>query len=232
LKVEIWSDFACPFCYIGKTYYERALAQFPHREQIVTQYKSFELDPNASASHKQPTIESLAEKYGTTVEQAKEMTKGVASRAEEAGLTFHFDNMMTINSLDAHRIVHYAGTVGKAKELVEALFYAYFTDNKDLSDRQVLISIAESVQLQVADVLEDEQKYKAQVRADEFEAQQLGVRGVPFFVIDRKYAISGAQPMPVFLETLNKAWSERSGGFVHVEADGDEDSCGPDGCKV
>ncbi|MCM3631768.1 MULTISPECIES: DsbA family oxidoreductase [Paenibacillus] len=229
MKVEIWSDFACPFCYIGKTYYERALEQFPHREQIVTQYKSFELDPNES--QKRPTIESLAEKYGTSVQQAKEMTSGVASRAKEAGLTFNFEHMMTINSLDAHRIVHYAETVGKSKELVEALFYAYFTENKDLSDRQVLISIAESVQLQVTEVLEDEQKYKAQVRADEFEAQQLGVRGVPFFVVDRKYAISGAQPVSVFVDTLNKAWSERSSGLQHVEADGD-DSCGPDGCKV
>lgn len=232
MKVEIWSDFACPFCYIGKTYYERALAQFPQREQIVTQYKSFELDPNASVSQKQPTIESLAEKYGTSVEQAKEMTQGVAGRAEEAGLIFHFDKMMTINSMDAHRIVHYAQSIGKAKELVEALFYAYFTDNKDLSDRQVLIDIAESVQLQVKEVLEDEQKYKAQVKADEFEAQQLAVRGVPFFVIDRKYAISGAQPVSVFLETLNKAWSERSGGLTHVEAAGDDDNCGPDGCKL
>lgn len=232
MKVEIWSDFACPFCYIGKTYYERALAQFPHREQIVTEYKSFELDPNASVSQKRSTIESLAEKYGMSVDQAKEMTQGVAGRAEEAGLTFHFENMLTINSFDAHRIVHYAETLGKAKELVEALFYAYFTENKDLSDRQILIDIAESVQLQVADVLEDEQKYKAQVKADEFEAQQLGVRGVPFFVVDRKYAISGAQPVALFLETLNKAWSERSGGFVHMDTAESDDSCGPDGCKV
>jgi len=230
MKVEIWSDFACPFCYIGKTYYEQALAQFPNREQIVTQYKSFELDPNETPQRS--TIEALAEKYGNSIAQTKEMTKGVASRAAEAGLTFHFDNMMTIHSLDAHRIMHYAESQGKAKELAGALFYAYFTDNKNLSNHQVLTELAESVGLQVADVLSDPEKFKAQVRADEFEAQQLGVRGVPFFVVDRKYAISGAQPVSVFLDTLNKAWSERAGGLTQVVSSDDSDSCGPDGCKV
>lgn len=233
MKVEIWSDFVCPFCYIGKKNYEQALAQFSQQEQIVTEYKSFELDPNVNPAEKRLTVDSLAEKYGISQEEAKEMTKGVASRAAEVGLTFHFENMLDANTFDSHRIMQYAASLGKAKELAEVLFHAHFTDNKNLSDRAVLTELAATVGLDVADVLANEQQYKAQVKAEEFEAQQLGVRGVPFFVIDRKYAISGAQPVEVFLETMNKAWSERSGGLQAVKAqDSDADSCGPDGCKV
>lgn len=233
MKVEIWSDFVCPFCYIGKKNYEQALAQFPQHEQIVTEYKSFELDPNVSPSEQRRTIDSLAEKYGMSQERAKEMTAGVAGRAAEAGLEFHFDEMLDANTFDAHRIMQYAASLGKAHQLAEVLFRAHFTDNKSLSDHATLTELAASVGLDVADVLKNEGQYKAQVRAEEFEAQQLDVRGVPFFVIDRKYAVSGAQPVQVFLDTLNKAWSERSGGIQQVQAaDEDGDSCGTDGCKV
>jgi len=233
LKVEIWSDFVCPFCYIGKKNYEQALAQLPFREQMITDYKSFELDPNVDPQNAGRTIDTLAAKYGMSKEKAHEMTAGVAQRAAQVGLTFHFDNMVDVNTFDCHRIMQYAASLGKAHELAEVLFYAHFTENKNLSDHAVLTELAASVGVDVAGVLANSQQYSDQVRGEEREAQQLGVRGVPFFVIDRKYAISGAQPVEVFVETLNQAWSERSGGLQSLQSDqSTDDSCGTDGCKV
>lgn len=238
MKVEIWSDIVCPFCYIGKTYYEQALAQFPHRDSVVTVYKSFELNPNEVSSNKERTLETLAKKYGMSMQQAEAMTAQVAGQAKQAGLTFNFENMISINTFDAHRLIQFAQTKGNAAALVDAIFKAYFTDNIDVSDHEALISLATANGLTEAEVRSvlAEDSFTEEVRADEREAQQLGISGVPFFVVNRKYAISGAQLINVFVETLNKAWSEQQEtSFIQVAGNdaGGGDSCDPDsGCTI
>jgi len=234
MKVEIWSDVVCPFCYIGKTYYEQALAQFPHRDSVVTVYKSFELDPNESSSKQEKTLEMLAKKYQMSLDQALSMTAQVSEQARQAGLTFNFENMISINTFDAHRLIQLAQSKGNATGAVEKLFKAYFTDNIDVSNHEELVALAVASGLEETEVRSvlSSNSFSEEVRADEQEARQLGISGVPFFVVNRKYAISGAQPINVFLDTLNKAWSEQQNtGFIKV--DGDGESCDPDnGCSI
>jgi len=229
MKVEIWSDFVCPFCFIGKTYYEQALAQFPHRDRIETIYRSFELNPNEDSSKMTSTLQSLATKYGMSIEQAKGMTNQVASQAKQAGLTFNFDRMISVNTFDAHRLSIYAQKQGKGKDFIEQLFTAYFTDNEIISDTTVLTKIAVNVGLQQDEVenILNSSEFTTEVRAEEEEASQLGVRGVPFFVFDRKYAISGAQPVQAFVDTLQRAWDEHSDQFITLS--GDATACSIDG---
>jgi predicted DsbA family dithiol-disulfide isomerase len=211
MKVEIWSDYACPFCYIGKRRLEKALGQFAHRDQVEVEFKSFELDPGAPRDPGKSNHEMLAEKYGISVEKAKQMTEGIRQQAAEEGLDFRFDTIIPANTFAAHRLTHYAKTKGKDLELAENLLHAYFTESKHLGDDTVLADIAEASGLgreAALSVLKDEESYAAEVRADERMAQQMGVRGVPFFVINQKYAISGAQPAETFLGALKKVWQE------------------------
>ncbi|WP_426454339.1 DsbA family oxidoreductase [Paenibacillus sp. S-38] len=230
MKVEIWSDFMCPFCYIGKRHFEAALEQFPHRERIEVVFRSFELDPHSERDVDHDVHEMLAIKYGMSRDQAIANNQRVGAAAKASGLTFNFDDMILTNTFDAHRLTHYAKEQGKGNELAERLFRAYFTESKHLGDHEVLASLAAEVGLDAAAaaaVLRSGE-YAKHVRGDEQEASELGVRGVPFFVIDRKYAVSGAQPSSVFLDTLNKAWSEASPLQVVGDASVG-DACGPDG---
>ncbi|MBS4210306.1 DsbA family oxidoreductase [Bacillus sp. FJAT-50079] len=211
MKIEIWSDFVCPFCYIGKRRLEAALEQFPHRDEVQLEFKSFELDPDAPLKSTQSIHEMLAAKYGMTIEKAKEMNAGVGEQAASVGLTFNFDNMKPTNTFDAHRLAHYAKKHGKANKITENLLHAYFTDGKDVSDKETLVALAEGVGLEadaVLAVLNDEQAYADDVRDDEKTASQIGVRGVPFFVLNGKYAVSGAQASETFLGALEKVWEE------------------------
>lgn len=211
MKVEIWSDYVCPFCYIGKRKFEFALEKFAHKDQIETVFRSFELDPSADPNSNVSTYSMLASKYGMSVEQAKATTVNVAEQAAAVGLTFNFDGTVFTNTFDAHRAVHFAAEHGKDKELSERLFKAYFTDGENVGNRERLAELASEVGLDtaaVADVLAAN-KFADAVRAEEEEGSRLGIRGVPFYVIDRKYAVSGAQSPEVFLDTLNKAWEEK-----------------------
>jgi predicted DsbA family dithiol-disulfide isomerase len=211
MKIDVWSDFVCPFCYIGKRRLEEALNQFPNKDQVEVEFKSFELDPNAEKYNGQNIHEALAKKYGMTVEQAKEANENVGRQAAQVGLTYHFDEMKPTNTFDAHRIVKYAKTVGKEAELTEKLLFSYFTESKNIGEHDTLADIAASVGLnreEVFTVLQDSSAYKNDVRMDEALAQQYGVRGVPFFVINQKYAISGAQPTETFINALQKVWQE------------------------
>ncbi|WP_046215068.1 DsbA family oxidoreductase [Paenibacillus wulumuqiensis] len=210
MKIDIWSDYQCPFCYIGKTRLQNALSQFPHAEEVTVNYKSFELDPSAERDIPLNIYESLAKKYGTTIEQAREMNVNVGAQAAQEGLDFKFDTMILTNSFDAHRLMQYAADQGKAEEMNEALFRAYFTESRHIGDHPTLIDIAESVGLdreQTAAVLESEQ-YGDLVRRQEHLGSQLGITGVPFFVINDKYAVSGAQPTEMFTKALNDIWAE------------------------
>ncbi|WP_168122627.1 DsbA family oxidoreductase [Paenibacillus sp. HB172176] len=212
MTVEIWSDFVCPFCYIGETRYEMALKQFEHQGQIETVFRSFELDPGAVSDEGMTTSEMLSKKYGLTMEQVRSSNEQMVQRAADAGLTFHLDDLRVLNTFDAHRLSHYAAEQGKQEELAALLFQAYFDHNRDISDSSVLVEYAVQAGLQEEGAREalGSHRYADEVKRDEAEAVELGVRGVPFFVIDRKYAISGAQDTNVFLETLNKAWQERN----------------------
>jgi len=212
LTVEIWSDVACPFCYIGKREFEAALARFPHRDSVEVVWKSFELDPNAAARSSEDTYSMLANKYGMSREDAKQRVSGVAQRGRDVGIPFHFDVVVNANSFDAHRMIQFAKSKGKGDAAKEALLKAHFTEGVVVSDRAELVRLAASIGLdadQVEGMLADENAFADAVRADEHEAQQLGVRGVPFFALDRKYAVSGAQSSEHFLSALEQAWKER-----------------------
>jgi predicted DsbA family dithiol-disulfide isomerase len=210
MKIEIWSDIACPFCYIGKRRFEAALQSFPASDKVEVIYRSFELDPHAERDIDHDVHDMLAAKYGMSREQAKAMNANVTEQARSVGLTYRLDDMILTNTLDAHRLIHYAASVGKGIEMKERLLKAYFTDSKHVGDRPTLAALAGEVGLdpkETALMLEGDE-YIAEVRADEQEAAKLGIRGVPFFVVNRKYGISGAQPTEVFVEALEKAWEE------------------------
>jgi predicted DsbA family dithiol-disulfide isomerase len=210
VKVEIWSDFVCPFCYIGKRRFEAALERFAHKDGVEVVFRSFELDPHAPKDADHDVHDMLAMKYGMSRQQEKAMNDNVAGQAKEVGLTYRFDSMILTNTFDAHRLARFAARHGKTEEMVERLFRAYFTDSEHIGDHETLAALAAMVGLdpsETAQMLADGD-YAEEVRADEEEAGRLGIRGVPFYVIDRKYAISGAQPSDMFLKALQQAWSE------------------------
>ncbi|NEU31962.1 DsbA family oxidoreductase [bacterium LRH843] len=212
MNIEVWSDFVCPFCYIGKRRLEEALKQFPHTAEVEVEYKSYELDPHSPKDIGKNMYELLASKYGMSVVEAKKNCAAVGEQASSVGLTYHFDSMIPTNTFDAHRLVKFAKSKGKDAELTETLLHAYFTDAKHIGEYETLVDLAASVGMnkeEASAVLEDESSYAAEVREDIARAQQIGVRGVPFFVINNKYAISGAQPLETFVGALNKAWEEQ-----------------------
>jgi protein disulfide-isomerase len=208
LKIEIWSDVMCPFCYIGKRKIENAIKEFPYKEKVEIEWKSFQLDPTTKAQPGKSTYDYLAEKYGRDRQWSVEMHENVTNQAKAEGLEYNFDTAIIANSFDAHRLSHLAKKYGKGNELEELIFKAYFTEGKDVSEIETLVDLGKNVGLdetEIRNMLASKQ-FKEAVQNDIIEAQQIGVRGVPFFVLDRKYAISGAQPNEVFAETLEKAW--------------------------
>ncbi|MBA9026229.1 DsbA family oxidoreductase [Peribacillus huizhouensis] len=233
MKVEVWSDYQCPFCYIGKRRFEKALSQFAQQSEVEVEFKSFELDPHAQKDMGMNVHEMLAKKYGTSVEQAKEMSANVTSQAKGEGLDYRFDTLIPTNTFDAHRLLKFASVKGKEKEMNETLFHAYFTESKHIGDQETLASLAKQVGLdktEVTAMLASDQ-FTEEVRADEREGSQLGITGVPFFVINRKYGVSGAQPTELFLETLNKVWTEENPLQILNEAS-TENSCSDGSCAV
>lgn len=210
MKIEIWSDFVCPFCYIGKRRLEMALNEFEHKEEVELVFKSFELDPQSKKKFDESIHEIIAKKYGISVEQAKASNDQIAAQAKEIGLNYNFDDIKPTNTFDAHRLSHYAKTEGKMNELSERLLKAYFVEAMNISDYEVLTKLAEEVGLNGAKALEvlETGRYGAEVRKDEEEASKLNITGVPYFVFNRKYAVSGAQPIEVFLRTLKEVKNE------------------------
>ncbi|WP_216829621.1 DsbA family oxidoreductase [Alkalihalobacterium elongatum] len=210
MKIEIWSDYVCPFCYIGKRRLESALEKFPQRDTVEVKFKSFELDPHASRDTDESMYEILSKKYGMSLDEAKKMTESVVEQAKTVGLDFNFDKMIRTNTLDAHRLAKFAEEKGKDKEIAEHLLKAYFTDAKHIGDHSTLTEIAVNAGLEQKDVQDvlNGNAYEEKVRIDEAKAKNIGVQGVPFFVINDKYAISGAQPTETFLNALQKVWEE------------------------
>jgi predicted DsbA family dithiol-disulfide isomerase len=210
MQVEIWSDVVCPWCYLGKRNFDQALQQFGHRDDVDVVYRSFELDPSAPQGQAEPVVELLASKYGMTAAQADAAQRQMEGRAAQAGLTFRMEGLRRGNTRDAHRLVHLARDRGRQAEMVERLHRAYFTDQESIFDHASLIRLATEAGLDPAEaeaVLSSDQ-YGDAVTADEQTAQALGANGVPFFVIDRRYGLSGAQPAAVIGQALDQAWAE------------------------
>jgi predicted DsbA family dithiol-disulfide isomerase len=209
MKVEFWSDIVCPWCYIGKRRFEKALSQFEHREEVEVIWRSFELDPS-SPRHSGDLMESLSKKMGRTIHEVKQMTEQITTLAAQDGLEYRFDLMKPGNTFDAHRLIHYSATQGIVEEVSEHLYHAYFTEGLPVGDVDSLITVAEKAGLdgtKVRNVLESD-LYSDEVRADERYASALKITGVPFVLVSEKYAISGAQTVEVFLNALRQAWNE------------------------
>ncbi len=232
MKIEVWSDFGCPFCYIGKRKLEKALNSFDHKEKIEVIYKSFELNPDAPLIATDYGYEGFAKLKHVSVKQAKEMMDSVALSAKNYGLDYHMDKIQLVSTHKAHQLAKWARTQKKEKALTEVLMHAYFTLGANLAEDKVLLDLVEQVGLdRTAGQLVLEQKtFNGLVDEEISEAQALGIRGVPFFVFDRKYAISGAQPDEQFTQALKKSFAEAS-SFEQINND-DEHLCGPDGCAV
>jgi len=234
MKIEIWSDYVCPFCYIGKRKLEEALENFPHKDDVEVTYKSYELDPNAPLYDGQDYYETLAKKFGS-VDQVKQMTSNVKEQANLVGLDFQFNTMKQTNTFDAHRLAKYAETKGKGNDISEKLLSAHFIESKDVGNKEELGNIAASVGLKKEDameVLQDEQAFRAEVENDLNEAKQFQITGVPFFIINRKYAISGAQPTETFSQALQQVWEEENAATPLQTFGSDDDTCGPEGCDI
>lgn len=235
MKVDIWSDVVCPWCYIGKRRFEAALARIPHRAEVEITWRSFELDPSAPASPEAPGryVEHLARKYAITTGQAQMMIDRVISAAAEEGLEYRFDIARRGNTFDAHRLLHLGLHRGVQDLLKERLDRATFTEGLPVSDHQALTEVAREVGLEEVEVKKvlTSDMYADAVRADEAQARAYGISAVPFFVIDDKYGMAGAQPADVIAGALERAWRARVS--LTVVADGDDsDTCDDGSCAV
>ena len=229
MNVEIWSDIACPWCYVGKRRLEAALAGFEHRDDVTVTWRSFELDPVAPREREVDGATLLAEKYGTSVEQARAMQQRMTDTAAEDGLDFRFDLARAGNTFDAHRLVHLAAAHGRQDEMKERLMRAYLTEGEPIGDPAALERLAVEIGLpedEVRDLLAGD-RFADEVREDERTAARFGIHAVPFFVVDRALGASGAQPPEVLGELLRRGWDARQ-PVVQVVAAGE--ACGPDGC--
>ena len=210
MKVDIWSDVRCPFCYIGKRKFEKALEKFSHKNEIEVDWHSFELDPTLKTNPEVNAVEHIAEIKGISKAQAEGMHAHVTNVAKEINLDFNFEKNVVANSFNAHRLIQLAKTKGLANEAEEALFKAHFTEGKNIDDEETLIQTGISIGLDENEVKEifSSDAFAEEVKRDEMQAQSFGIRGVPFFILDDKYAVSGAQSPDVFSQALNQAWTE------------------------
>ena len=234
MKIEVWSDYVCPFCYIGKRQLEKAIKNSGYEGQIDVEFKSFLLDPTTPIDTEESIYTSLARKYNMSEQEVENMTKNVASRAKEVGLDYNFDDMKTANTTAAHRLAKLAAEQGKAEIYNERLMKAYFLEGEAIGRHDVLKRLAKEVELNmeaVQHVLESNE-YEEAIEQDIYEAQQIGVRGVPFFVFNNKYGVSGAQPQGLFEQTIEQAASA-AGLKKRIEVIGQDGTICSDGqCEV
>ncbi|MFJ9160251.1 DsbA family oxidoreductase [Streptomyces griseoviridis] len=239
MRVEIWSDIACPWCYVGKARFEKALAAFPHRDGVEVVHRSFELDPGRAKDDVQPVLTMLTKKYGMSEAQARAGEENLGAQAAAEGLPYRTEGRDHGNTFDMHRLLHLAKEHGRQGELIQLLYRANFAEERSVftggDERLVELAVAAGLDADAARaVLADPAAYADEVRADERAAAELGARGVPFFVLDRTYGVSGAQPAEVFTQALTQAWGERAPLKLLDGAGGNGDAaaCGPDGCAV
>jgi len=210
VQIEVFSDVVCPWCYIGKRRLEEVLSTFDHADQVSVTYRSFQLDPTSPATSELSLEQMLAQKYGRSLAQAREMNDRVSGIAATVGLDFQLQQAHPANTFRAHRLLHFAATKGVGNELTERLMRGYFSEGVRIGDRDELLRLAVEVGLdsgESAAVL-DSDAFDAEVRADIALARAFGATGVPFFVFDRKYAVSGAQETALFTEVLDQAWAD------------------------
>ncbi|MFE6525587.1 DsbA family oxidoreductase [Streptomyces sp. NPDC057794] len=235
MRVEIWSDIACPWCYVGKARFEKALREFPHRDDVEVVHRSFELDPGRAKDDVQPVITMLTRKYGMSPAQAEAGEDNLGAQATAEGLDYRTRGRDHGSTFDMHRLLHLAKEHGRQEQLLDLLYRANFADERSVfNDDERLVELAVAaglVEERARAVLADPRAYADEVRADEREAAQLGANGVPFFVLDRKYGVSGAQPAEVFARALAQAYGEPAPLEIVDGADADA-ACGPDGCAV
>ncbi|MCS0638614.1 DsbA family oxidoreductase [Streptomyces sp. LP05-1] len=237
MRVEIWSDVACPWCYVGKARFDKALAAFEHRDDVEVVHRSFELDPGRAKDDTDLVLTMLSKKYGMTEAQAAEGERRLGATAAAEGLDYRTEGRDHGSTFDMHRLLHFAREHGRESALLDLLYRANFVEEESVfADDERLVRLAVRAGLDeaaVREVLGDPGRYADAVRAEEREAAELGANGVPFFVIDRAYGISGAQPAEVFGQALARAWGERPGlTTLAGDGDGTDGSCGPDGCEV
>ncbi len=237
VRIEIWSDVVCPWCYIGKRRLETALSTFEHADDVEIVYRSFQLDPAAPREPVQTVAEHLGAKYGGGPAAGQQMVDRTEAVAAEEGLLFRLGEAQRANTVDAHRLLHLAletGGPALQSQLKEELLAAYFLRAENVADHDLLRRTAEKVGLatgQVDEVLAGD-RYADAVEHDIREATGLGATGVPFFVVDRKYGISGAQPAATFAQVLERAWGEAHPRLEQVGLADSADACGPDGCDI
>ncbi|MGA4518923.1 DsbA family oxidoreductase [Solibacillus silvestris] len=234
MKIEVWSDYVCPFCYIGKKQLEIALDELGYGDAIEVAYKSYLLDPSTPVDTTSSVYEELSRKYQISIDEVKKMTANVTARAKEVGLEYNFDEMKSANTVKAHRLAKWAETEGKEKEFTERVLKAYFLEGEAIGQTDVLLTLAEEVGLSAEKARQviESNEYLEQVEQDIAVAQNLGVRGVPFFVIDNKYGISGAQPQEVFEQTIEKA-AQEMGLRKPLKMQGvDGAACTDDSCDI
>ncbi len=221
MQIDIWSDVVCPFCYIGKKHLELAIEDLGMKDQVKIEYKSFQLDPQAAPSEGQTLKRYLAESKGMTMEQVEQMSQGVVERANAVGLSFDLDNAIVANTFNAHRLLHLAKERQVQNDLKEALLEAYFTNGANLNNKETLATHVAKVGLDKEEVLKvlTSNSYSSAFRDDVNAARQMGIQGVPFFVFNKKYAISGAQPIEAFKQALQqiKIEMENEGEICSVE---------------
>ncbi|WP_114820151.1 DsbA family oxidoreductase [Chryseobacterium sp. KLBC 52] len=233
MKIEIWSDVMCPFCYIGKNNFEQALNKLPFKDEVEVEWKSFQLDPSLDPKETQDTLQYFREKKGFPETQATQMLGQVTQMGKGAGIDFNFGKTLITNTFSAHKLLHLAKKHNKSNEMEEALFIAHFIDGKNVGDTEVLVALAESLgidkeearQAITTDQLDDE------VNQDIQEARNNGISGVPFFVLNGKYAVSGAQPAEVFENALQQTYKETVSPFKDLSGENGA-SCDAEGCSM
>lgn len=232
MKIEIWSDFACPFCYIGKTRFEKALEKFEHKDKVEVVYKSFIIDPNAPKKTNKSSIEELAASKGIPVQTARAMYDNVVRMAKLEGLNYNLDDMQATSTIDAHKLLQWAKELHKGKELSEKLYEGYFILGLNLADHDTLLKIILDLGLDVVKAKEVllSNEYQMGVDKDLKEASMLGITSVPTFVVDRAYGVSGAQKEDYFLELLENRYQELYPTKIKITQD--DSACGPDGCDI
>ncbi|ESU23099.1 2-hydroxychromene-2-carboxylate isomerase [Flavobacterium enshiense DK69] len=234
LKIQIWSDVMCPFCYIGKRKLEESLQQFENKDAVTIEWKSFQLDPRAKYQPEDNTFDYLAKKYGRDRNWSVAMHESVTQQAKAVGLDYHFEKLILANSLNAHRLSHLAKKYHMGNTFEESLFKAHFTEGLDIGNKSTLTQLALGVGLKLEEIesVLNSDAYINEVEQEMNEAQSLGANGVPFFVFDDKYAVSGAQSPEVFLKTLQKTWEEGSFDVtLDFQNSTEKNSCQIDGCE-
>ena len=234
MQVEIWSDVVCPWCAIGKRRFEAALERFDHRDEVTVRWRSFELDPGAPTERGGDNVEHLAAKYGMTRADAEAAQARVAAAAAGEGWEFHLDRSRGGNTVDAHRLLHLAAERGVQDAVKERFLAGYFEQGERIGDPATLVRLAAEAGLDAdeARAVLDSDHYREAVRADEEQARAFGITGVPFFVVDRRYGVSGAQPADVLLEVLDRAWADAHPEPRLIPAGGPGEACDDGSCVV